>query len=161
MLRYDSDEGYSPSGEVEPVDLTALGRAPHSPALDALAVGVCSRGVQMLWSSTCRGSFPWISSRLSSEGRRVVPTYLDPGRLPEMADERAVYEAIAQAMRDYGYREVTAAVVREIDEGPPTEERRGVVAMFAGRQLQTARESGLLPPVAAGTEPPQRSSDVG
>jgi hypothetical protein len=78
-----------------------------------------------------------------------------------MADEHAVYEAIAQAMRDYGYREVTAAVVREIDEGPPTEERRGVVAMFAGRKLQTARESGLLPPVAAGTDTPQRSSDVG
>lgn len=77
-----------------------------------------------------------------------------------MADEHAVYEAIAQAMRDYGYREVTAAVVREIDEGPPTEERRGVISMFAGRKLQEARESGLLPP-AAGTEPPQRSSDVG
>jgi hypothetical protein len=77
-----------------------------------------------------------------------------------MADERAVYEAIAQAMRDYGYREVTAAVVREIDEGAPTGERRGVIAMFAGRKLQEARESGLLPPAGAGTEPPQRSSDV-
>jgi len=62
-----------------------------------------------------------------------------------MADEQAVYEAIAQAMRDYGYRDVTATVVREIDEAPPTE-RQGVVSMFAARQLQQARESGLLPP---------------
>ncbi|MBA3359088.1 MAG: hypothetical protein H0U20_06500 [Thermoleophilaceae bacterium] len=63
-----------------------------------------------------------------------------------MADEQAVYEAIAQAMRDYGYRDVTAAVVREIDEAPPTEERRGVISMFAARQLQEAREAGLLAP---------------
>ncbi len=51
-----------------------------------------------------------------------------------MADEQAVYEAIAQAMRDYGYRDVTAAVAREIDEGPPTEERQGVISTFATRQ---------------------------
>jgi hypothetical protein len=65
-----------------------------------------------------------------------------------MADEQAVYEAIAQRMRTYGYRDVTAAVVREIDEGPATDERQSVVTMFAGRQLQEARESGLLPPAA-------------
>jgi hypothetical protein len=62
-----------------------------------------------------------------------------------MADEQAVYEAIAQAMRDYGYRDVTARVVREIDEAPAAE-RQGVITMFAARQLQQARESGLLPP---------------
>ena len=77
-----------------------------------------------------------------------------------MADEQAAYEAIAQAMRDYGYRDVTAAVVREIDEGPPTEERPGVISTFAARQLQEARETGLLPPVAAAGEPPQQSPDV-
>jgi len=76
-----------------------------------------------------------------------------------MADEQTVYEAIAEAMRDYGYREVTAAMVREIDEGPSTE-RPGVISMFAARQLQQARESGLLPPVGDADEPPQRSLDV-
>jgi hypothetical protein len=76
-----------------------------------------------------------------------------------MADEQAAYEAIAQAMRDYGYRDVTAAVVREIDEGPPAE-RPSVISTFAARQLQQARESGLLPPVAAAGEPPQQSPDV-
>ncbi len=72
------------------------------------------------------------------------------------ADPQAVYEAIAEAMRAYGYREVTAADVREIDEGPPSEERQGVISMFARRQLQEARESGLLPPAP---ERSQRSFD--
>ena len=63
-----------------------------------------------------------------------------------MADEHAVYESIAQAMRDYGYQDVTAALVREIDESPPSDEPRGVVWMFAGKQLQEAREAGRLPP---------------
>ncbi len=76
-----------------------------------------------------------------------------------MTDEQAVYEAIAEAMRGYGYRDVTAGVVREIDEGAPAEEPQRVVAMFAARQLEQARESGLLPPVAAEAEPPQRSLD--
>ena len=53
-----------------------------------------------------------------------------------MADEQAVYESIAQTMRDYGYRDVTAAVVREIDEGSPTEKRPGVISMFAARELE-------------------------
>ncbi len=65
---------------------------------------------------------------------------------PEMAgDAQAVYEAIAEAMRDYGYRAVTAADVREIDEAPG-EERQGVIEMFARQQLQEARESGRLLP---------------
>ncbi len=62
------------------------------------------------------------------------------------ADAQAVYEAIAEAMRGYGYREVTAADVREIDERPLGDERQGVISMFARRQLQQAREAGLLPP---------------
>ena len=61
----------------------------------------------------------------------------------EVADEQAVYEAIAEAMRCYGYRDVTAAMVREIDEGP-SEERHDVISMFAARQLEQAREAGLL-----------------
>lgn len=65
------------------------------------------------------------------------------------ADAQAVYEAIAEAMRNYGYRAVTAADVREVDENP-TEERQGVIAMFARRQLQEARESGRLPPAPGG-----------
>ena len=77
-----------------------------------------------------------------------------------MADEQAVYESIAQTMRDYGYRDVTAAVVREIDEGPSTEKRQGVISMFAARELQKARDSGLLHPVAAAAERPPRSLDV-
>jgi hypothetical protein len=63
-----------------------------------------------------------------------------------MADEQEIYEAIAEAMRNYGYRDVTAAVVREVDEGPPIEERRDVISLFAARQLQQAREAGRLPP---------------
>ncbi len=77
-----------------------------------------------------------------------------------MTDEQAVYEAIAKAMRGYGYRDVTAALVREIDEAAPTEEPQGVISMFAARQLEQARESGLLPPVAGEAEPPQRSLDA-
>ena len=76
-----------------------------------------------------------------------------------MADEQAVYEAIAQAMRDYGYRDVTAAVVREIDEGPPIDDR-GVISLFAARQLQQARESGLLLPVAAASAKTQRDDST-
>ncbi len=64
-----------------------------------------------------------------------------------MAAEQAVYEAIAEAMHSYGYRGVTAAQVREIDERSPAEERTDVISMFAVRQLEQARESGLLPPV--------------
>ena len=76
-----------------------------------------------------------------------------------MADEQAVYEAVAQTMRDYGYRAVTAAAVREIDKGPPTK-RQSVIASFAARQLQQARESGLPPPAGAAGEPPSRSLDA-
>ncbi len=77
-----------------------------------------------------------------------------------MADEQTVYEEIAQSMRAYGYGDVTAAVVREIDERPATEERQHVIAMFASRQLQEAREAGLLPPVAAEAERPPRAPDA-
>jgi len=73
-----------------------------------------------------------------------------------MADEQAVYEAIAEVMRAYGYRDVTAAAVREIDEAPSTDERQNVVSTFAARQLQQAREAGQLPPAA---ERPERSLD--
>lgn len=77
----------------------------------------------------------------------MVVNVPDSRRVPEMAaDAQAVYEAIAEAMRRYGYREVTAADVREIDERPPSDERQGVISMFARRQLQQAREAGLLPP---------------
>ncbi len=78
-----------------------------------------------------------------------------------MADEQAVYESIAEAMRDYGYRDVTAAVVREVDEGGPAAERQGVISMFAARELEKARESGQLPPVTAAAEEPQGSPDDG
>ncbi len=62
-----------------------------------------------------------------------------------MADDQTVYEAIAESMRAFGYRAVTADEVRAIDEGPP-DELQGVIAMFAHRQLEQARESGLLGP---------------
>jgi hypothetical protein len=75
-----------------------------------------------------------------------------------MPDNQTVYESIAQTMRNYGYRDVTAAVVREVDEG--VTEDQGVISLFAGRQLKDARESGLLPPVAGAAEPAQPSPDV-
>lgn len=70
-----------------------------------------------------------------------------------MTDEQAVYEAIAEAMRGYGYRDVTAAVVREIDEAAPTERGQDVISMFAARQLEQARDSGQLLPAAERPEP--------
>jgi hypothetical protein len=76
-----------------------------------------------------------------------------------MTDEQAVYESIAETMRNYGYRDVTAAVVREIDEGSSTEKGQGVIAMFAARELEKARDSGLLHPAAPAGEQPPRSLD--
>ena len=66
-----------------------------------------------------------------------------------MADEEEIYEAIAEAMRHFGYRTVTAQLIRDIDEGTDTEMPQGVIAMFANRQLQEARDNGLLPPKAS------------
>lgn len=63
-----------------------------------------------------------------------------------MADEEQIYQAIAEAMQRFGYSDVTAATVRDVDEGTSTEIPHGVIAMFATRQLEEARESGLLPP---------------
>ena len=63
-----------------------------------------------------------------------------------MADEQQVYEAIAEAMQHFGYRDVTAKIVRDIDEGSSEELPHGVISMFATRQLEEARETGLLPP---------------
>lgn len=63
-----------------------------------------------------------------------------------MADEHTVYEAIAQVMRRFGYRDVTAAMVREVDEAPDSDRSLGVISMFATQQLEAARASGLLPP---------------
>ncbi len=65
-----------------------------------------------------------------------------------MADEEEIYEAIAEAMRHFGYRKVTADLVRDIDEGSDSEIPHGVISMFATRQLEEAREKGLLPPKA-------------
>lgn len=63
-----------------------------------------------------------------------------------MADEQAVYEAIAQKMRQFGYSDVTAEFVREIDYTPEAERTTTVVWTFAGKQLQDAHEEGRLPP---------------
>jgi len=63
-----------------------------------------------------------------------------------MADEQQVYEAIAEAIQHFGYRDVTAEMVRDIDEGSSEELPHGVISMFASRQLEEARETGLLPP---------------
>jgi hypothetical protein len=56
-----------------------------------------------------------------------------------------VYEAIARSLRDFGYPDVIADMVRETDEAPSGEQPHGVVSMFARRQLDEAREAGLLP----------------
>ena len=63
-----------------------------------------------------------------------------------MPDEQKVYEDIAALMRQFGYGHVTAELVRQIDEGSHGERPTGVVALFAAKQLNDARESGLLPP---------------
>lgn len=63
-----------------------------------------------------------------------------------MVGEEKVYEAIAERMRQFGYRDVTASMVREIDEAPASDQPQGVVTMFATKQLEEAREAGLLPP---------------
>jgi hypothetical protein len=61
-----------------------------------------------------------------------------------MEDEEAVYESIAQTMRNFGYQDVTADRVREIDANP--NQPQTVVVMFASKQLDDARKSGRLPP---------------
>jgi hypothetical protein len=63
-----------------------------------------------------------------------------------MEDEQAVYEAIAQTMRNFGYQEVTAEQVREVDANP--NQPQTVVVMFASKQLDDARKAGRLPPRA-------------
>lgn len=65
-----------------------------------------------------------------------------------MADlEMKVYEAIAKSLREYGYPDVTAAMVEEIHEAKRAEEAvlpHGIVGMFADSQLDDAIERGLL-----------------
>lgn len=65
-----------------------------------------------------------------------------------MPDEQAAYEEIADIMRRYGYAHVTADVVRQIDQAGATEGEhpQGVVTLFATKQIDEAREIGLLPP---------------
>ncbi len=66
-----------------------------------------------------------------------------------MADKQTVYEVIAESIRKFGYAHVTAAMVREVDETPDSERAHGVVSMFANKQLDDARQAGLLPPKAS------------
>ena len=61
-----------------------------------------------------------------------------------MEDEEEVYESIAKTMRNFGYQEVSAELVREIDGNP--NQPQTVVVMFASRQLDEARKAGRLPP---------------
>lgn len=61
-----------------------------------------------------------------------------------MEDEEAVYESIAQTMRNFGYQDVTSELVRSIDENPS--QPQTVVVMFASKQLDEARRAGRLPP---------------
>lgn len=60
-----------------------------------------------------------------------------------------VYEAIARSLREFGYADVTAEMVRETDDarraGKPQDEPHGIVSMFARRQLDEISEAGLLP----------------
>ena len=63
-----------------------------------------------------------------------------------MPDAQEVYEAIAERIRNFGYSDVTADQVREIDESGPSGQPEGVVVMFANKQLEDAREAGELPP---------------
>ena len=63
-----------------------------------------------------------------------------------MSDQ--VYEAIARNLREFGYPDVTATMIRETDEaraaGRPLSEPHGIVSMFARRQLDDALEQGLI-----------------
>lgn len=125
-------------------------------ALSAVAVveqQVRVRGQMSLLLVTRRSIAAAIPMHMQPRCERELSAYPTLRRATEMADDvQAVYEAIAETMRGYGYRAVTAAEVREIDQASPTEERRGVISMFAARQLQEARESGLLPPAAEQSE---------
>lgn len=60
-----------------------------------------------------------------------------------MAEPLEVYEAIARSLREFGYSDVTAEIVRETDEHFG-EHPHGIVSMFAEKQLTEARENGLL-----------------
>lgn len=50
-----------------------------------------------------------------------------------------LYEAIARSLREFGYPDVTAQMIRETDEarkdGKPKTEPHGIISMFARRQL--------------------------
>ena len=61
-----------------------------------------------------------------------------------MEDEQEVYDSIAQTMRNFGYQDVDADLVRSIDENPG--QPQTVVVMFASKQIDEARRAGRLPP---------------
>lgn len=59
-----------------------------------------------------------------------------------------VYEAIAASLREFGYGDVTAQMVRETDEarqnGGAPSEPHGIVSMFANQQISEAEDAGLI-----------------
>jgi hypothetical protein len=62
-----------------------------------------------------------------------------------MAYADPLYEAIARSLREFGYSDVTAQMVKETDEarkrGAPETEPYGIVSMFARRQLDGAAKA--------------------
>lgn len=65
-----------------------------------------------------------------------------------MSSIERVYEAIARNLREFGYGDVTAQMIRETDEarqrGALLSEPHGIVSMFANGQLSEAENEGLL-----------------
>ena len=68
--------------------------------------------------------------------------------MPDVSGHTRIYEAIARSLRDFGYGDVTAQMVRETDEarqnGAGPSEPHGIVSMFANRSLSEAESEGLF-----------------
>ena len=58
----------------------------------------------------------------------------------------ATYEKIAWNLREFGYRDVSAAMIRDVHEamGAGKKLPHGVVGMFAQNQLEEAENQGLF-----------------
>jgi hypothetical protein len=61
-------------------------------------------------------------------------------------DAQQVYVAIARNLQQFGYPEVTPAMIRETDEAMAsgTDLPHGVISMFAKKQLTEAREHDVI-----------------
>lgn len=58
-----------------------------------------------------------------------------------------VFAAIARSLREFGYRDVTPAIIEEVEKARIAGDAlpHGIIGMFAKGQLEDAHEAGLLP----------------